>query len=988
MNFSGRRRFSCPTDMQEILVVPPWNDVIAFRELQTSHSLTLELAVPPVRLLAAVAVTFSMAHAPAEPPDAKGREFFEKKIRPILIEHCYSCHSAEAAAKKKLRGGLQLDTREGLIAGGETGPAINRDKPADSLLLKCLNYDGDIKMPPKGKLPAAAIRDVETWLAMGAPDPRTAGPAKRPTGMTIEEGRNFWAYVPPKMVPPPVVNDAQWPANDIDRFILAKLEAANLKPNRDADRMTLARRVAFDLTGLPLSPDDVDSYVNDSSPKAYEQLVDRLLSSPAFGERWGRHWLDVARYAESVTLRGFVFKDAWRYRDYVIASMNKDVPFDQFIRQQIAGDLLPYSSPAERERNLIATTYLMLGNTNLEEQDKKQLRMDFVDEQLDVITKGFLAQTVTCARCHDHKFDPIPTTDYYALAGILRNVKTMEHANVSAWTEVPLPADAETERLLTEKEKRIAALQAKIKSAKALASKTGSPKGAMALRDVPGIAVDDAQAKKVGTWQDSTANGTFIGPGYTHDQNSDKGKKTITFTPTLPADGRYEVRLAYSPGTNRATNVPVTVFGADGEKEFTVDMKKTPPLEGRFLSLGTYKFEKAGQSFVIVSNEGTNGHVTADCVVFLPADVADPSSKTPVKVDDQTSDDVAKLEAELKAVQAAGPFRAKAMAPVEESKIEETFVHIRGSVHTLGAPTPRGVLTVATRGRKPVFPKDQSGRLQLADWIAAADNPLTARVIVNRTWHWLLGTGLVRSTDNFGTTGERPSHPELLDYLAMQFVRNGWSLKTLIREIVLSRTYQLSSERDPKSNAISKADRVDPDNRLLSRAHRKRLEAEAIRDSILVAAGTLDRSRGGAGFPQTLASDYGFTTTSTRRSVYLPIFRNSLPEALDAFDAADASTVTGNRNASTVAPQALYFLNSPFVHAQAKHTAVRILTEPDMNVEKRVAFVYRLLLGRPPREGERDVAVKYVMNAGPQRADAWAALVQSLMASADFRYVD
>jgi cytochrome c553 len=942
------------------------------------------MAVPPVRFLAAVAVMVSIGHARAEPPDAKGLEFFEKKIRPILVEHCYACHSAEAASKKKLRGGLHLDTREGLIAGGDTGPAFNRDKPAESLLLKCLKYDGDVKMPPKGKLPAEAIRDVDAWLAMGAPDPRVAGTAKRQAGMTIEEGRNFWAYVSPKVVAPPAVNNDQWPASDIDRFILAKLEAAKLKPNGDADSMTLARRVAFDLTGLPLSPEEVDAFVNDSSPKAYEQLVDRLLASPAFGERWGRHWLDVARYAESVTLRGFVFKDAWRYRDYVIASMNKVVPFDQFIRQQIAGDLLPYASPAERERNLIATTYLMLGNTNLEEQDKKQLRMDFVDEQLDVITKGFLAQTVTCARCHDHKFDPIPTTDYYALAGILRNVKAMEHANVSAWTEVPLPADAETERLLTEKEKRIAALQAKIKTAKALASKNGSPKGAMALADVPGIAVDDTQAKKVGTWQDSTSNGTFIGPGYMHDQNSDKGQKTITFAPTLPADGRYEVRLAYSPGTNRATNVPVTVFGADGEKEFTVDMKKTPPHEGRFLSLGTYKFEKAGQSFVIVSNEGTNGHVTADCVVFVPADSAELAAKKTVKSGDKASNELSKLEADLKALQTAGPFRAKAMAPVEESIIEETFVHIRGSVHTLGAPTPRGVLTVATRGNGPSFPKDQSGRLQLADWIASADNPLTARVIVNRTWHWLIGVGLVRTTDNFGTTGERPSHPELLDHLAMQFVRNGWSMKTLIREIVLSRTYRLSSDRDPKSNAVT----VDPDNRLHSRANRKRLEAEAIRDSILVAAGTLDRSQGGAGFPQTLASDYGFTTTSTRRSVYLPIFRNAIPEVLDAFDAADASTVTGNRNASTVAPQALYFLNSPFVHAQAKHTAVRILTVPDMNVEKRVAFVYRLLLGRPPRDGERDVAVKYVTKAGPQRADAWAALVQSLMASADFRYVD
>jgi hypothetical protein len=921
----------------------------------------------------------------AAPPAAL--DHFEKKIRPVLVEQCYQCHSAEAAAKNKLRGGLSLDTRDGLLAGGDSGPALDKAKPADSLLLKSIRYHDDPKMPPKGKLPAEVIADFEKWVAAGAPDPRvgTGGPKKQ-IGMGVEEGRKFWAYVPPVAPRVPSVNATTWPANDIDRFTLAGMEAAGLSPSRDADRVTLARRLSFDLTGLPMPPDQVDAFVNDRAPNAYEKLVDRLLASPAFGERWGRHWLDTARYAESVTLRGIVFKEAWRYRDYVIDSFNRDVPLNSFIKEQLAGDLLPAKTPADRERQIVATTYLMLGNTNLEEQDKKQLRMDFVDEQLDVITKGLLGQTVTCARCHDHKFDPIPTKDYYALAGILRNVKTMEIANVSAWTEVPLPADPATEAKLKEKETKVAALQAKIKSAKALASKGGTAaKGALAVADVPGVVVDDAKAKKVGMWQDSTHSGVFVGAGYVHDQNLEKGQKTLTFAPALPADGRYEVRLAYSPGTNRATNVPVTVFGADGEKDIVVDMKKAPPLDGRFISLGTFKFEKAGQSFVIVSNENTNGHVTADCVTFVPVETtatADAGKKP--KVAATPASDVAKLEAELKALQAAGPHRAMAMAPIEEKQIEETAIHVRGSVHTLGEPAPRGILTVAHRGPMPTFPKDQSGRMQLADWVASAENPLTSRVFVNRVWHWMFGAGLVRTVDNFGTTGEAPSHPELLDYLTTKFVAEGWSVKKLVREIALSHTYRQSSVAAANPAAVTK----DPENRLFARANRRRLEAEAIRDTILVAAGTLDDARGGLTFPNTISADYGHVSTSLRRSVYLPQFRNALPELIDTFDPADVSTVTGKRNTSTVAPQALFLLNSPFVVAQSKHAAVRLLAEPDLYAEGRVERAYRLTLGRSPREGEKTVVMKYLADKGSDKADAWAALIHSLIASADFRYVE
>src|SRR5262245_43013038 len=360
-----------------------------------------------------------------------GVEFFEKKIRPVLAEQCQKCHSAEAEKAKKLKGGLFLDSRDGVLKGGESGPAVVPGEPKKSRLIRALHHDGDTRMPPKGKLPDAVIADFEKWVTLGAPDPRTASGGRQAIGMSIEEGRKFWAYRQVAVTSTPKVDAA----TDIDRFIIAKLDEKGLKPAAKAGRATLARRVHYDLTGLPPKPEEVDAFVADKDPKAFERLVDRLLQSPQFGERWGRHWLDVARFGESLTLRGFILKEAWRYRDYVIDSFNNDVPFDRFIREQIAGDLLPASTLEDRRRQLIASTFLTLGNTNLEEQDKVQLRMDVVDEQLDVIAKGFLGQTVTCARCHDHKFDPIPTADYYAMAGILRNAKAMEHANVSKWIE-------------------------------------------------------------------------------------------------------------------------------------------------------------------------------------------------------------------------------------------------------------------------------------------------------------------------------------------------------------------------------------------------------------------------------------------------------------------------------------------------------------------------------------------------------------------------
>jgi hypothetical protein len=918
----------------------------------------------------------------AEAPDSDGLAFFESKIRPVLAEKCYRCHSAKAADAGKLKAGLRLDDRAGMLRGGDTGPAVVPGKVDESMLIEALRYE-DLMMPPEGKLSAPVVADFETWIERGAPAPHGESAAPAPgRRIDVEAGRDHWAYRQPREVSPPVVTDSAWPINVIDRFILGRLEAEGSRPAPEADRATLIRRLSFDLAGLPPTPEEIDAFVADDAPGAYEDLVDRLLDSPHFGERWGRHWLDVARFGESLTLRGLVLGEAWRYRDFVIDAFNDDMPFDQFVREQVGGDLLPAATLGDRRRQRIATAFLVLGNTNLEEQDKNQLRMDVVDEQIDTIGKAFLAQTIGCARCHDHKFDPIPTADYYALAGILRNTKAMNHANVSAWIEVPLAMPPEREAAVAKHEAAVASLDARVKAARA---RLGPAKagGVLARADAPGIVVDDAQAGKVGGWTASTASGTYIGAGYLHDGDAGKGEKTLTFQPHIPEAGAFEVRLAYSPGKGRAGAVPVAILSADGETSTTVDMRRAPPVDGRYVSLGRFRFESNDQGFVQISNQGTSGHVTADAVLFIPADEADRLGRGSPDAKAASADQAAlkALELELKQLQRSAPARDMALSVVEEKEIGDTRVHIRGTVHNLGREVHRGFLRVATYHEPPTMPTDQSGRRELADWLASRENPLTARVIVNRVWHWLFGAGLVRTVDNFGTTGETPSHPGLLDFLAVRFMDRGWSIKSLVREVVGSRTYRLSILGDPAAAA------ADPENRRLGHANRRRLEAECIRDAILAASGRLQLGMGGQTFPQSLKADYGFEHTDTRRSVYIPVFRNALPGLFEAFDFADPSMVVGRRNSSTVAPQALFLMNNPFVLDQSRATARRLLAEESADDRARVDRAYRLLLGRGPTDEERRIALRFVESPGSEPDEAWALLVQALFASIDFRYL-
>lgn len=837
-----------------------------------------------------------------------------------------------------------------------------------------------------------------------------ASPASKADASTSRT--NHWAYQPIQKPATPAVKARAWTKNGLDHFILATLEEKGIPPARDADAAVLCRRLYLDLTGLPPTPEELDAFIRSSSSQreaATASLVDRLLASPRFGEHWARHWLDVVRFGESVTLRGFIFKEAWRYRDYVIEAFNQDRPFDQLIREQIAGDLLPYRTVEEHRRQIIATTFLGLGNWNLEEQDKRQLDMDVVDEQLDTLGKAFLGQTLGCARCHDHKFDPIPTRDYYAMAGILKSSQTLKHANVSEWIEVPLPMESDQEERLAKHEQKLAGLRQEIDAlkasvkAKAGASGKGSMLGPAVIEAsaLPGVVVDSAHARLVGQWKHSQYSEHYIGDGYWHDDNSGKGEKTLSFAPKLPKAGQYEVRLAYVPADNRATNIGVTVFHAEGETLVHINQQVPPPLEGRFVSLGQFRFETNGFGYVLLSNEGTQGYVTADAVQFLPAEELTllgvkgtgirkseaPGTNPGLNVIAATTEDAQErikvLEAQLKKQMEAGPKRPMSMGVKETDKPGDIAIHLRGSVHTLGPVVPRGFLSAVRHGKPPAIPDNQSGRRELASWIASHENPLTARVMANRVWLWLMGEGLVRTPDNFGTTGDQPSHPALLDHLATRLVEGGWSIKSLVREIVLSRTYQLSSSEGAKAKAL------DPENHLLSHAHRRRLTAEQIRDAMLAISGRLKLETQGPTYPLNRAADFGFVLEEPVRSVYVPVFRNALPELFDVFDFAPSSMVTGRRNVSTVPTQALFLLNHPFVREQAEAAAQRLSALSTGDTSRRIDYAYRQALGRLPRPRERSLALHPLSGLPPADLEqGWTELFHALFASADFRYLN
>ncbi|MCA9152771.1 MAG: DUF1549 domain-containing protein, partial [Planctomycetales bacterium] len=505
--------------------------------------------------------------------------------------------------------------------------------PSLSRVIEAVEYaNPELQMPPSGQLPDEAIADLRRWIANGALDPRLESAKSHDTSpkhLTLADSQKHWAYRPIER--PHVSTDASNCTNSpIDTFVVAKQMAdlpdlGNVSTNSQsptlAARDVLLRRLTFDLHGLPPTPTELRDFGNDVRPDYYERAVDRLLASPRFGERMARRWLDVARYAESLTLRGFVLPDAWRYRDYCIDVFNSDRPLDQFIAEQVAGDQMTSDDVHARQQQLVAVSFLLMGNTNLEDQDKQQLEMDVIDEQLDTLSRAFLAQTIGCARCHDHKFDPIPTRDYYALAGILKASTVLEHANVSKWISRPLPLPSDEEAVYADLENRINSIDERIKLLESRLEP--SPKAAIAVSELPGIVVDDSQASTVGEWQKSDHVKPFIGEGYLHDQHREPGAKSVTFAPQQIPPGAYEVRLAYTAGANRATNVLVRVFSADGESTLRVNQRKPGDSGGQWTSLGRYRFEANGQAYVMVANDDADGHVIVDAVQFLPLTAAD-----------------------------------------------------------------------------------------------------------------------------------------------------------------------------------------------------------------------------------------------------------------------------------------------------------------------------------------------------------------------------
>lgn len=939
-----------------------------------------------------VAFIFLFLTLPLIAADASSVDFFEKKIRPVLADNCYKCHSVRA---EKLKGKLLVDSRASLLKGGESGPVLVPGEPEKSALFEAIKYKNkDLEMPPDGKLPDAAIADIEAWIKAGAVWPKEPEPAAAPKLVTAPENdkarREHWAFQPIKT-----------PAGTIDELVAAKLAEKNLTPASPAEKPTLLRRAYFDLIGLPPSAEAIAKFVADTSPNAFEKVVDELLNSPRFGERWGRHWLDIARYAESSGGgRIRAMENAWRYRDYVINAFNADKPFDKFVREQIAGDLLPHSSPEQRSEQLIATGFLALGPKNLDAQDKDQLRMDTVDEQMDTACRVFLGLTPGCARCHDHKFDPLPTREYYSLAGIFKSTKTLTPGNVSGFVEQPLAATPAQEAAHLDYEKRLGDLEMAIRavkheidalnpnakpaaenSAKKISTKKLTRTG---IADLPGIVVDDDMAKKTGEWEPSTVLPNYVGEGYIHDNSHKvkgvKGKCALEYTATLPKAGEYEVRFGYTPGPTRATNVPLTVKHAKGESVVKVDERIEPPIDRVFVSLGRFTFEMTAT--VSLTNAGTEGVVTADAVQFLPADeIAPPKEKAPLAQADpkpaeaeiaNPNDPRARkkvLDAELKDLKAKAPKLPMAVSVRDEEKIEDSALLIRGEVHKPGEIVPRGFFSLAGGSDGFTLPKNQSGRVEFAEWLLSPCNPLTARVAANRVWQHLFGVGLARTSDNFGLAGDVPAQTQLLDLLATDFVKNGWSIKRLIREVMLSKTYQQSCGEN------AAAAKVDPENRLLWRMNRRRLEAEAIRDAMLLCSGKLDLSVGG---PPAGKSDQ-----TGRRSVYVKVLREDVDDCFDIFDGADSNLVIGNRATSNIATQALFLLNSPFVVEQAQLAAKKLLSEKHADDAAQIRAAYLTALGREPRPKELELAKAYLV--GKQ---SWASFYQSLFACVDFRYLN
>jgi hypothetical protein len=890
-------------------------------------------------------------------------EFFEKRIRPVLAERCYPCHSAKV---KEPLAGLRLDTRAGVLKGSLRGPVVVPGDPESSRLILAISYkDAHLQMPPKGKLPDSAIADLTAWVKMGLPDPRTEEITEASRkGIDYERARKHWAFQPLKQA-----------AGTIDDFLAAKLAASKLKSAPPADRRTVIRRAYFDLIGLPPTPAEVAAFLNDTTPGAYEKVVDRLLASPHYGERWARHWLDLARYAETDGHEFDVDKpNAWRYRDYVIRAFNSDLPYDRFLMEQIAGDLLPKDRVIPGAEDVsVGTGFHYLGEVINTPVETFQALADNIDNQIDVFGKSFLGLTIACARCHDHKFDPIPTADYYALAGIFRSTRRRQ-------TCIDSP---DRVREIEEIARSIEQVDREIEAAGAdLPSRRLAP-GEVKMTAAYEIAEDFSKENFEG-WK---VTGQAFGAG-PRDGVADSGRisdrmQGILISPQFLIEkrfihvrmgGRGMVRLFADEYTNAAR----TLKGDGG------------PMAWRRIDA---RMGQGNLAYIEISDLDREGHIEVDRILY--SDQPQPPETAPARSID-LKPAPPELLAKRRALELKIPLSTFALTAVEDEP-RDIPIHLRGNHKTLGAVVPRRFLTVFA-GDNQARLDNGSGRLQLAQRMLDTAKPLVARVMVNRIWKHHFGTGLVPTVDNFGMSGDRPSHPELLDALASEFIQSGWSVKKLHRRMVLSNAYRMSTRGDPA------ADRVDPDNRLLHRMPVRRLDAEIIRDSMLAVSGALDRQLYGPG-PVPWVSPFmdsdprgkpesGPLDGGGRRSIYINVRRNFLTDLFLTFDYPQPISTTGRRNVSTVPAQALAMMNSKFVAQQAARWARRVIAEaPD--ALSRVERLYLEAFARPPTAEEKATLLelgqslerKYTGPYPDAEARAWTDVCHVLFNTTEFIYV-
>ena len=945
---------------------------------------------PYVGLPAVVTLALATAAMAATPDEA---EFFEKKIRPIFAEKCAVCHGEQLQS-----AGLKLTTAEGFQKGADTGPLFVRGDAEHSRLLMAVGYQDKVKMPPAGKLPDNEIEALTAWIKQGAPWPGVAGETVTGETVTKDEGldpqwskeqESHWSFQPIKNHQPPRVKKEDWAQTPIDHFILAKLEEEGLAPAPRAGDLTLLRRATYDLHGLPPTEAEIEAYEADQTPGAFARLIERLLASPRYGEKWGRHWLDVARYADSTGLDDDIkVPYTWRYRDYVIDAFNQDTPYDQFIFEQLAGDSLPPEGTDEvNKRGIIATGFLAVGTKPLVQQDKVKMKYDVVDEQIDTTAKVFMGLTMGCARCHDHKFDPISAKDYYSMASIFASIKDFESLDpqftVSKVHLEPL-VPKHVYKLYKDHQEKIRNTKTEIASiigheVLRHVIEHRSPKLPQYMVAAYEVYNDGADAEAVAERERLDCDVLKLWAGYL--KPGDDLRLHLKEWHAAGQSNRAEVAENYRKRVH-ARGVEWVAKLAEWRQQIKAwdgagKFPKKPDLRP-----GSDRFFSEVTLPAASQDEGSDAP---------DGPLAVPQQSRDFVLSVASRERVENLRKKMEALKESAPSEpAMAYAPGESESVDQ-HVFVRGNHNNPGAAVPKQFpVILAGDDQEPVT--SGSGRPELAKWLASPDHPLTSRVIVNRLWLWHFGQGLVRTPNNFGLMGENPTHPELLDYLSRRFVGKGWSLKAMHRLIMLSSTYQMRSQISDEAWA------KDSGNRLWSRFNRRRLTVEEMRDSLLTLDGSLDLTMGGV-LTDSLDS-YGFKNAylhpdkTQRRTVYLPIYRNKMPSLLTLFDFADPSASTATRARTSIAPQGLYFMNSDFVHERAGALASHLLQLDEARDTVRIEKAYSITLTRKPKPREVDETLDYLAHypvpndTSDVRHERWRSFCRLLLGSNEYNYVN